>query len=195
MGSQVYQSGAGSAARLAPRYAPRSPESSKVFGLIQRNWLKFTAEAEVAEKLPARHVAKEIEEFLGCGVLAKGFLRLQCDTCKSSRLIAFSCKRRGFCPSCCGRRMNEGAAYMVGYVFPHVPIRQWVVSFPIPVRFWMARNPELITQALGIFHRLLDRHYKAAAKKMGVSAACLTGAITVVQRFGSALNIHFHILV
>jgi len=167
-----------------------------MFGLIQRNWRSFTAQADLADKPPTRHVVKEIEEFLGCGVLAKGFLRLACDTCNSSKLLPFSCKRRGFCPSCCGRRMNEGAAYLVDYVFPHVPVRQWVISFPIPVRFWMATNPKLITQSLGIFHRALDRHYQRAAKKMGVRQKTLTGAITVVQRFGSALNanIHFHVL-
>jgi hypothetical protein len=196
MGNPAYQSQSSSAAKLSPTYAQRTPESGKVFGLIQRNWLKFTAEANQVEKPPAKHIVKEIEEFLGCGVLARGFLRLKCDTCNSSRFVAFSCKRRGFCPSCCGRRMNEGAAYLVDYVFPHVPIRQWVISFPIPVRFWMARNPKLITLSLGIFHRALVAHYRAAGKKMGISGQALTGAITVVQRFGSALNgnIHFHIL-
>src|SRR3954451_15789208 len=80
----------------------------------------------------------------------------KCDTCNITKLLPFSCKRRGFCPSCCGCRMNEGAAYLADYVFPHVPIGQWVVSFPMPVRFWMARNPKLITQSLGIFHRALN---------------------------------------
>jgi len=183
-------------------YAPRRPEEGPVFKLIQNNWLKFVRAADEVEKSIAGYVSKEMEEFLGCGVLARGFLRLKCEGCEYSRLLPFSCKRRGFCPSCTGRRMNENAAFMVDYVFPHVPIRQFVLSFPIPVRYWMARNPKLISHLLTIFHRALNAHYKTAAKKMGLTGACLTGAcltgaITVVQRFGSALNlnIHFHTLV
>ncbi|MAE97099.1 MAG: hypothetical protein CL910_20820 [Deltaproteobacteria bacterium] len=33
-----------------------------------------------------------------------GFLRLHCDACGHDRLVPFACKRRGFCPSCRGRR-------------------------------------------------------------------------------------------
>ena len=48
--------------------------------------------------------------------------------------MAFSCKRRGFCPSCGPRRMVQSAAYLVDCVIPRVPVRQWVLSFPIPQR-------------------------------------------------------------
>ena len=48
--------------------------------------------------------------------------------------MAFSCKRRGICPSCGTRRMDEAAAHLVDHVIPKVPVRQWVLSFPIPLR-------------------------------------------------------------
>ncbi|MEQ1569548.1 MAG: transposase zinc-binding domain-containing protein, partial [Myxococcota bacterium] len=35
--------------------------------------------------------------------------RARCDGCGTARAVAFSCKHRGFCPSCTGRRMNNGA--------------------------------------------------------------------------------------
>jgi hypothetical protein len=50
-------------------------------------------------------------------------LRLGCDTCKHEVLLAFSCKRRGFCPSCAGRRMAQTAAHLVERVIPWVPTR------------------------------------------------------------------------
>lgn len=92
--------------------------------------------------------------------------------------------------------MNEGAAFLVDHVFPQVPIRQWVVSFPMPLRFWMGRNPRLATVALQIFQRILKRHYIQCAKKLGAERDLQTGSITMVQRFGGSLNlnIHFHIL-
>jgi hypothetical protein len=41
-----------------------------------------------------------------------------------SHLVAFSCKRRGFCPSCGARRMIESVAHLVDHVLPDQPIRQ-----------------------------------------------------------------------
>ncbi|KIG14059.1 Transposon-like protein [Enhygromyxa salina] len=51
--------------------------------------------------------------------------------------MAFSCKKRGFCPSCAGRRMADVAAHLVDEVFPEVPVRQWVCSLPWRLRYAM----------------------------------------------------------
>jgi hypothetical protein len=80
---------------------------------------------------------RELREFLDCGVLARGFLRVHCDACGRDRVVAYSCKGRGICSSCCGRRMADTAAHLVDRVLPQVPIRQWVLSFPIAVRYWL----------------------------------------------------------
>ena len=57
-------------------------------------------------------------------------VRDRCEDCGASRAVAFSCKKRGFCPSCCGRRMADTAARLLDEVLPRVPVRQWVLSFP-----------------------------------------------------------------
>ena len=44
-------------------------------------------------------VEREFHRFLECGILAHGFLRVHCDACGRDRLVAFSCKGRGFCPT------------------------------------------------------------------------------------------------
>jgi len=36
--------------------------------------------------------------------------RLRCGDCGHDKLLGFSCKRRGFCPSCGARRMSPTAA-------------------------------------------------------------------------------------
>ena len=61
--------------------------------------------------------------------------------CRHEKLVAFSCKRRGFCPSCGARRMAETAAHLVEHVLPQQSIRQWVLSFPYPLRFLFATRP------------------------------------------------------
>ena len=69
-------------------------------------------------------VQREFEDYLKCGRLEHGFLRVRCDACHAEKLVAFSCKRRGFCPSCGARRMVDSAALLVDEVLPHQPIRQ-----------------------------------------------------------------------
>ena len=83
-------------------------------------------------------MAQAFDGYLQCGRLEYGFLRLRCDTCHTEHLLAFSCKRRGFCPSCGARRMADGAAWLVDQVLPERPIRQWVLSLPFPLRFLSA---------------------------------------------------------
>ncbi|HET8936574.1 MAG TPA: transposase zinc-binding domain-containing protein [Polyangiales bacterium] len=56
---------------------------------------------------------KELDAFLECGLLCRGFARLYCTSRKHSQLVAFSCKGRGFCPSCLGRRMCATAANLM----------------------------------------------------------------------------------
>ena len=87
---------------------------------------------------------------LECGILAHGFLRLRCGACGHDKLLAFSCKRRGFCPSCGARRMAQTAAHLVDHVIPRVPVRQWVLSLPIPLRVLLAAQPELVTPVLQV---------------------------------------------
>jgi len=54
--------------------------------------------------------------------MAGATLRVRCETCHAEHLVAFSCKRRGFCPSCGARRMAESAALLVDEVFPEQPV-------------------------------------------------------------------------
>ena len=134
-------------------------------------------------------------DYLQCGVLAYGFLRLGCDTCHQELLLAFSCKRRGFCPSCARRRMAQTAAHLVEQVIPWVPTRQWVVSVPVPLRYWMAASQELTAQVHTIIRTTIGQYYVHQAVTRGVPRAKVQpGSVTFIQRFGSAinLNLHFH---
>jgi hypothetical protein len=84
---------------------------------------------------------------------------------------------------------------LVDHVIPHVPVRQWVLSLPIPLRLLLAAQPKLVTPVLQDVHRVITRFL---LKQAGVKAAeADSGAVTLIQRFGSAanLNIHLHCLV
>jgi hypothetical protein len=67
----------------------------------------FLAEQRSAEHEVQRFVEREFCAFLECGVLSLGFLRVHCGSFGMDRVVGFSCKKRGWCPSCGGRRMAE----------------------------------------------------------------------------------------
>ncbi len=111
----------------APR-SPPAPEQTTLYRLVQQQAASFIAhtEASTGSELPGFIKAEprliqhsglfvpgegtghwlgvackaEFDAFLERGILAHGFLRLRCGGCGHDKLRAFSCKRRGFYPSC-----------------------------------------------------------------------------------------------
>lgn len=176
-------------------YERRRPEETTLYQLVQEHVESFFAqvETETGAGLPD-YVQEEFDAFLECGVLAHGFLRVRCTDCAHEKLVAFACKRRGFCPSCGARRMAQTAAHLVEQVIPRVPVRQWVISFPIPLRYLFASHPDLLSPVLQVVNRAVSTFLIKQAGLKRTDAQ--TGAVTLIQRFGSAanLNIHLHCL-
>jgi hypothetical protein len=180
------------------RYQRREPERTLLHRIVRENLATFLCEA--AERYPSgdlpTFIAAEFERYLQCGILSHGFARVRCPTCRDELLVAFACKNRGVCPSCCSRRMADTAAHLRDYVLPSVPVRQWVFTLPKRLRFLLAWRPKLISLALRLFLRALFAWQRRCARRQGVKDP-LCGAVTMIQRFGSALNLnlHFHTLV
>ncbi|MDP6472606.1 MAG: transposase zinc-binding domain-containing protein, partial [Pseudomonadales bacterium] len=139
---------------------------------------------------------REFRDYLRCGRLEHGFVRVKCTGCRNELLVAFSCKRRGFCPCCGGRRMAETSAHLIDRVLPEIPIRQWVLSFPWPLRLLYSTRPETLSRTLGIVNRAIESYL---IRKTGLTRkqGARSGAVTFIQRFGSALNlnVHLHMLI
>ena len=94
-------------------------------------------------------VKGELEGFAGCGDFEFGFVRTCCRSCGDELRVPFSCKSRGCCPSCMGRRMAEGAAVLVDHVLPAVGYRQWVLSFPGPMAVRLRYDAPLLAAIAG----------------------------------------------
>jgi hypothetical protein len=84
--------------------------------------------------------------------------------------------------------MAESAALLVDEVFPEQPVRQWVLSFPYPLRFLFASRPAIMGRVLGIVYRVIAAYLVHKAGFTRKTAR--TGAVTLIQRFGSALNLN-----
>jgi len=89
-------------------YERHRPEQTLLYQIVEQYYPEFLAQMEAHGRSLPRYVQKEFEEYLKCGRLEHGFLRVRCDNCHAEQLVAFSCKRRGFCPSCGARRKAHG---------------------------------------------------------------------------------------
>lgn len=86
--------------------------------------------------------------------------------------------------------MAESAALLVDEVFPEQPVRQWVLSVPYPLRYLFASRPAVMGQVLGIVYRCIATHL---TRKAGFSRrTAQAGAVTLIQRSGSPLNLNVH---
>jgi len=179
-------------------YRPRDAEHAVLYRVIDEHldaFLETVSRHADGGSLPD-FVEREFRDFLTCGVLAHGFARLRCTDCELERLVPFSCKGRGFCPSCGWRRMTECAARLVDEVLPRVPVRQWVLSLPYRLRYLLAWDHGLARAVLAVYVRALLGVQRDRARRYGIRDG-RSGSVTVIQRFGGGLNlnVHFHTLV
>ena len=179
------------AAPTPKRYQRRRPERTLWYRIVQTHletWLEL-ASGEDGEAPPA-HVERTFRRYLECGILAHGFARAYCDECQHDFLIAYSCKCRGVCPSCNTRRMAETAAHLVDHVFPPLPVRQWVLSVPKRLRYFLQADTALQGTVLRIFLSVVERCLREHSPACPVTARI--GAVAFIHRFGSSLNEHVH---
>jgi hypothetical protein len=178
---------------LCPAYRPRAPEQTTLYQAVSQHFEAFKVHVAEREKYLPKYVEDEFMAFLECGRLENGFARLKCKDCDHERLLAFSCKRRGFCPSCCGRRMNESEMKLVEAIIPKVPVRQWVLSLPFPIRFAASRDRKLINLLVKVFYDGVEALIRRKLRSKGIKKA-KGGGVVFIQRIGGALNlnVHFH---
>jgi Putative transposase/Transposase zinc-binding domain len=178
-------------------YQRRQPEQTVLYRAIATHLPTFLARTATEDGTGGwpGFVRREFEAYLRCGILDHGVLRVRCERCGDTTVVAFSCRGRGFCPSCGGRRMSELAAHLVDRVLPHVPIRQWVFTVPVPVRYQLAFDAGLTRAVLRVFLRSVFGWQRRRAARRGLIGA-RSGSITAIQRFGGSanLNVHFHAL-
>ncbi len=92
--------------------------------------------------------------------------------------------------------MADTAAHLVDRVLPEVSIRQWVLTLPYPLRYWCAYDARLTSAVLRAFVRALFAELRRRTRRQWGVRTEQCGAVTFIQRFGSALNlnVHFHTL-
>jgi hypothetical protein len=182
------------AASAGPVYSRREPEKTALFQVLQQHLLTFEQEwtDKASGRTLPRFVLDELHGYMSCGILGRGFAHLFCDVCGEHHVVAFSCKARAVCPSCLGRRMSAGALNLVDHVLPDVPIRQFVLTMPFPLRFPLAFDGKLLGQVVRIFTDTVAGWYRRRHADRGLPAGD-SGAVTVIQRANSDLRLNPHL--
>jgi hypothetical protein len=84
---------------VSPRvYQRHRPETTALYEVVRDNLETLYGAIDdeaIAVRIP-KHARKELEAYLDCGLLCRGFARLKCEECGESQLVAFSCKGRGY---------------------------------------------------------------------------------------------------
>ncbi len=182
-------------------YVPRTTQESDALILVREHLAKFQErlETQTGATLPG-FVRAELEAFTTCGDFEQGFLLLACRHCGEQIRVPFSCKGRGTCPSCMGRRMCETAALLVDHRLPAVAYRQWVLSFPGPLAVRLGYDKELLGQVCRSFTNRVTQALRRQVKReheLSSSRVLHPGVLCVVQRFRNDLGlfVHLHCLV
>jgi hypothetical protein len=204
--TQAHSHASGPAFAKPKLYNPRHPERTLLYQTIAEHFESWHELASAGQfdgqgdhHSPKAFVRQTFRKYLECGIFAHGFVRAWCDDCGHDYFVAFSCKWRGVCPSCNSRRMVETAAHLTDHVFPRLPVRQWVLSVPKRLRYFMQRDGSVLNMVLRIFLRVIEQ--SLCTHSPGVAqvdkAALHIGAVAFIHRFGSSLNehVHFHVCV
>ena len=178
-------------------YVPRDTHGCDAAVLVRHHLAGFLERVEEGSHAPLPDfVQGELRGFAVCGDFSQGFVRTACCRCGDELRVPFPCKGRGFCPSCMGRRMAEGAALLVDQVLPPVGYRQWVLSFSGPLAVRLGYDRELLAAVSeGLARAVLQDIRRSVKHEHGLASVAPLhgGVVTVVQRFRSDLGLYVHL--
>jgi hypothetical protein len=175
-------------------YAPRRPQQTVLYKLVQDNletWLATRREACLDDDPIPTHVEKAFRNYLLCGIWAAGLVKYVCpDGCDHAVCVALSCRTRGLCPSCGAKSMAITAMHLEQHVLPRVGFRQWVISFPKRVRYFLQHDSRRFRSVLRICMRAIESAIRAGCPDAPAEARVV--AVLLSQGFGASLNVHHH---
>ena len=136
-----------------------------------------------------RPIIKEVvEHYLDCGNPRCGFARIRCPSCGEERLLMFSCRTRGFCPSCHSKRLEEWGEWMREELLLDVPHRQVVFTIPRILRIFLKYKRRLLGELCQAAVQALLKYFQAV-----IGTELVPGVVASIQTFGKKINMHPHL--
>jgi len=177
---------------MAGVYPPRHPERTVLYWVLFHDFDKFLSEYEnrfEKEYGYFRPIIKDVvEKYLDCGNPRCGFARIRYPDCRAEHLLMFSCKTRGFCPSCHAKRLEEWGEWMREELLLDVPHRQVVFTVPKTLRVFFKFRRKLLGDLCRCAVNTLAVYFQAVSGE-----DLVPGLIAVIQTFGDRINLHPHL--
>lgn len=170
-------------------YRPRQPEESPLYRIVYHGRDELPRVWE--ERFQATYgvlrdeVLETFDEYLNCGLLQHGAARVYCDTCKHSLLVAFSCKKRGLCPSCGAKRAVKFGEHLYDSVLERVPHQHCGFTLPKRLRVYFRYDRSL--------NNILFQAAATAVHSVLGSDTQIPALILTLQTAGEALNFNPHL--
>ena len=177
-------------------YQPRRSQSTPLYFLVESLYDKVKAvweqRFERSYGFWRGFLDDIVMRYLDCGVLESGFARIFCDHCKDEYLLPYSCKCRGFCPSCNAKRAAAFVAFLKDELLQNVCHAQWVFTIPKMVRPYFLYHRELLGQLCRAAYETVKELMVAAVEDKDIRP----GMVAVIQTFSDNLrwNPHAHAL-
>ncbi|HHJ10907.1 MAG TPA: transposase, partial [Bacteroidetes bacterium] len=174
-------------------YRPRKPQDSQYYRCIEDHFQEF--ERIYDDRFPKKYgflrpyVKQIIYRYLDCGILHNGFARVKCGECGHEYLLAFSCKRRHFCPSCHQKRVVEFGEWLCEEVLKDVPHRHFVFSIPKILRRYFLYDRNLLSDLTRSTWETLKEFFQEALPEEDA----VPGAVIAIHTFGDFLGWHPHL--
>ncbi len=178
-------------------YRPRYPQATDYYRCVEDYFETFV---RIYDEHFSRqygfwrpYIEKVIHRYLDCGDLHNGFARVKCKGCGHEFLLAFSCKRRHFCPSCHQKRVLEFGERLCMDVLKKIPHRHFVFSIPKILRKYFLYDRKLLAD----LSRCAWESLKVFLQDAVPENDPIPGAVIAMQTFGDFLgfNSHCHILI
>jgi len=182
----------------SPVYRPRKQQDSQYYQCVEDHF--ETLEQIYDDRFTKQYgffrpyVSQVIYRYLDCGILHNGFARVKCEDCNYEYLLAFSCKRRQFCPSCHQKRVVEFGEWLSEEVLKAVPHRHFTFSIPKILRRYFLYDRKLLANLSRCGWEALKAFYTTGVR----DSKAVPGAVVAIQTFGDFLlgfHPHLHILV
>jgi Zn finger protein HypA/HybF involved in hydrogenase expression len=187
---------------LSAIYRPRNPQNSAYYHCVEDNFDRF--EHVYEDRFERQYgffrpyVKKVIYRYLDCGILQNGFARVKCKDCGHEYLLAFSCKRRHFCPSCHQKRVVEFGEWICEEVLKALPHRHFVFSIPKILRRYFLYNRGLLSELSRCGWESLKVFFQdiVPVKDPVLNGGAVPGTVVAIQLFGDffGFNPHLHVL-
>ncbi len=174
-------------------YRPRQPRKTSLFRLLDGYYKEFRNVYD--DRFSKRYgfwrpVTDEVViKYLQCGDPRYGFARIRCKECGAEYLRAFSCKCRGFCPSCSKRKSLDLAIFLEEELFRSVNHRHWVWSVPKMLRLHFLHHRKLLPILCRCAWDSLTMFLHETLERQDV----FPGGILVPQTFGGMANWNPHV--